>query len=397
MGWRNSSLYSCGRVTPASSPRFVTVTNEGCRRLAFYRDALQKLGFHAPVVVPYSDLLARKVHLQEVIREGDIVRLESPGRDWGVEKALLLRGVEAAARENQFRWLRAKEVEALEFDKGRLWPSRQWFCGLASLMNEIKTQLQHCPPHQLTHQPNDITTFFDKPLCQARLQAAKIPVPPALPFPANFEAFMSQLREKGWRRVFLKLAHGSSAVGVVAFQTNGAQVRAVTTTEMVHHNGECQLYSSRKLRTYESWQEVEQLVNQLCRERLHVEKWFPKASLQGKTCDARLVVIAGRVWGGIARLSHGPLTNLHLLNDRAPLSQLRDAMRDQDWRAACDSCEAAMALFPDTLTGGVDIAFSPDFRRHAILEINAWGDLLPDVSVDRQGTYEAQIEAVMAP
>lgn len=383
-------------MKPASSPRFVVVANPHCRRLELFRAAVEKCGYCAPVVVSYSALLAKEVCLQDVVREGDFARLESPGRDWEVEKALLLRGVRATSAEGRFQVLANEQVEALEFDKGRLWPSHQWFLGLSDLISNLSAQLEACAPHRATHSGADVLTFFDKPRCHARLQAAGIAVPQALPSPLNFEEFMNLLREAGWRRVFLKLAHGSSAAGVVAFQTNGSQVRAHTTTEMVQENGEIRLYNSRKLRIYETWGEVAQLINALCRENLHIERWFPKASLGGKTCDARVVVIAGRVWGGITRLSSGPLTNLHLLNDRAPLSRLRAAMRPDDWDSASVACEAAMKLFPATLTGGVDLVFSPDFRRHAILEINAWGDLLPGVEENGQDTYGAQIAALVS-
>ena len=381
----------------ASAPRFVIVDNPGCRRLELFCAALEKRGFCDYQVVSYADLLAEKIRLPDVVREGDIVRLESPGRDWEVEKTLLARGAGAAESENRFRFLTESQIAGLESDKGRLWPSRQWFLGLCDAMHEIGAQLDRCAPHRATHFIPDILVHFDKPLCHARLQEAKVAVPAALSAPANFEDFLAQLREVGWRRVFLKLAHGSSASGVVAFQTNGLQVRAQTTTEMVRENGEIRLYNSRKTRIYESWGEVAQLIDALCRENLHVERWFPKAALNGKTCDARVVVIAGRVWGGIARLSDGPLTNLHLRGDRAPLASLRDAMRPSDWEAASASCEAAMQLFPATLVGGVDLVFSPDFRRHAILEINAWGDLLPGVEEHGNDTYGAQIEALIGP
>ena len=378
----------------AQSPRFVIVANPGCRRLELFRAALEQGGLGDPIVVAYADLLANRIQLQDVIREGDIVRLESPGRDWEVEKALLARGATAFVDESRFRFWSEKEVAKLEFDKGRLWPSRQWFRGLSALMNDIEVQLQNCAPHHASHSPADILTFFDKPKCHARLQENGISVPRALPGVANFQEFMAQLRETGWRRVFLKLAHGSSAAGVVAFQTNGPKVRAQTTTEMVREGGETRLYNSRRLRIYETWSEVAALVDELCRENLHIERWFPKASLAGQTCDARVVIVAGEVWGGVTRLSSGPLTNLHLLNNRAPLSHLRAAMKPADWKAACETCEAAMKGFPQTLMGGVDVVFSPDFRRHAVLEINAWGDLLPGVLENGVDTYGAQIRVL---
>ena len=38
--------------------------------------------------------------------------------------------------------------------------------------------------------------------------------------------------------------------------------------------------------------------------------------------------------------------------------------------------------------------FSPGFRRHAVAEVNAFGDLLPGLLVDGRDTYAAQLEAL---
>ena len=58
------------------------------------------------------------------------------------------------------------------------------------------------------------------------------------------------------------------------------------------------------------------------------------------------------------------------------------------------SCEATLRQFPGTLCGGVDLLFAPGWKRHAVLEVNAFGDLLPGVAHEGESTYEAQLRAV---
>ena len=375
--------------------RFVLVAPPASPRVSAFGAALARCGLAAPLVVDYAGVLAGKVALPAVVRAGDIVRIESPGRDFAIEKALLLRGAERMETEPQFRALSARQVHNLEFDKGRLWPSRQWFHGLCWLLESLAAQLKMCPPHHLMGAPADIALMFDKPACHARLQNGGIAVAPAVDAPLDFEDLLEKMRAANWRRVFVKLAHGSSAMGVAALQVQGDQIRATTTAELVMENGATRIYNSRRLRVYGERDEVRALVNALGRERVHVEKWLPKASLRGQTCDARVVVIGGQIWDGVARLSDGPLTNLHLGNARAALQELRAAMSRETWNAAMESCQRALSLFPDSLMAGVDLMFGTGFRGHALLELNAWGDLLPTVWRDGKDAYQAQIEAII--
>lgn len=375
-------------------PRFVIIANFGCRRLELFAAALEKLGFAPPIVVSYFDILTGQIQLENVVGEGDILRLESPGRDWQVEKLLLERGAEKTESEGQFRFLPSETVANLELEKGRLWPSRQWFWGLSWLLGELASQLGECPPHRKMQSPSEILVMFDKPACHDLLLKNGVAVAPALGIPANFEDFWARLQTANWRRVFLKLAHGSSASGVVAFSTDGSAMRAETTAEIVRENGEIRLYNSRRLQIYRDGRDVEDLLNALCRERVWIEKWLPKARLNGQNCDVRWLGIGGQARHGIVRLSRSALTNLHLLNTRAPLELLRAQMRESDWEAARQTCEKAFALFSGSLSVGADLVFAPQMRRHAILELNAWGDLLPDVWDAGESVYEAQIREI---
>src|SRR4051812_6243834 len=77
-----------------SDPRFVVVGNPGGRRVALFQDALRSAGLRPARVVAWADLLAGTVSLADVVRAGDVVRLESPGKDWEVERAILAAGAD---------------------------------------------------------------------------------------------------------------------------------------------------------------------------------------------------------------------------------------------------------------------------------------------------------------
>src|SRR4029077_1359837 len=105
--------------------------------------------------------------------------------------------------------------------------------------------------------------------------------------------------------------------------------------------------------------------------------------------DLRVVVIAGRSEHVVPRLGRGPMTNLHLKNRRGDVGTLRAKMESPDWEAALHTCRRASAAFPDCLYTGVDLLIAPGCRRHAVLEVNAFGDLLPGVTCRGRDTYAA--------
>jgi hypothetical protein len=196
------------------------------------------------------------------------------------------------------------------------------------------------------------------------------------------------MAEHNTRRVFLKLAHGSSASGVVAYQTDGRRHHAITTVELDATN----LYNTRSTRTLTNHHDIAHLIDALCPHRVHVERWFPKAGLLGRTFDVRVVVIAGRARHAVARLSRTPMTSLHLLNDRADADLVRHRAGDRAWQAAMQTCQRAVRDgFPKSLYAGVDLAFTPDFKSHAVFEVNAFGDQIPGVLHEGLETYDAEL------
>jgi glutathione synthase/RimK-type ligase-like ATP-grasp enzyme len=373
----------------------VVLGNPGCRRVALFQEALARLRLPAAAVVSYADLLAGRVTLEQVVGPGAVVRLESPGRDFETEKALLAAGADEPDADGPTR-IGRDEAGRLAFDKGRIWYPRQWYLGFRALLRRVEEQLSRCPGCVMMTRPIDVEVLFDKVACQERFARAGIPVPRGLGPVRCFDELRRRMREAGIRSAFVKLAHGSSASGVVAYRTDGVRHAARTTVEMVRSGGELRLYNSRRIRRSHEPAEVAALVDALAREGVQAEEWLPKASLGDRVFDLRVVVIGGETRHAVVRTSQGPMTNLHLGTRRGDLSAVVARMGPGAWRAARRTCERAAAVFPGSLHVGIDLLIAPDHRQHAVLEANAFGDLLPGVLCDGADTYEAEVRAVLA-
>ena len=59
------------------------------------------------------------------------------------------------------------------------------------------------------------------------------------------------------------------------------------------------------------------------------------------------------------------------------------------------TCEVAAAVFPNSLYCGIDLLVYPDLQRHSIIEINAFGDLIPGTIYQGMDTYSSEIKAVL--
>jgi hypothetical protein len=372
----------------------VVVGNPGCPRVNFFQAALARCGMPPAKLFSYADLIASRATLEQTVTPGAIVRLESPGRDFDVEKALLAAGTDEPDAGRATRISR-EQATRLVFDRGRIWYPRQWYLGFRAVLRRIAEQLSCCPPHRLLTPPADVEVLFDKPRCQARFAQADIPVPRTLGPVGSCVELRERMREAGCPSVFVKLAHGSSASGVVAYRSSGDRQEALTTVEMVRGDGELRLYNSRLIRRYWRPADVADLIDALAREGVQVEEWLPKAGLDNHVFDLRVCVIGGEARHVVVRMSQGPMTNLHLGNRRGDLSAVVDRMGPDTWQATRRTCERAAAVFPHSLLVGVDLLIAPCFRRFAILEANAFGGLLPGVLSEGEDTYEAEVRAVL--
>lgn len=384
----------------------VVVGNPGSRRVALFQEALGRLGLSPARVVAYADILAGRASLADHLAPGVVVRVESPGKSFEVERALIALGAPAMERAGE-RGARVTRGEALalEHDKGRILYPRQAYLGFRELCARFSRELSLVggePAARVMNAPDEIAAMFDKRTCHALFEAAGVPVPPSLGEVGSWEELAERMSASRVRRVFVKLAHGSSASGVVALKCERGRTSAITSVERVTRGGATILYNSRRIRAYTRADEIADIVDILCREGAQVEAWLPKATLARRPFDVRVVTIAGRAAHFVVRVGRSPMTNLHLGNPRGDAGALVELLGREAWDAAKAVCERAAAVFPRSLSAGVDLLIAPSVARQkpsrrpfAVLEINAFGDLLPGVLHEGQDTYAAAIRAVV--
>lgn len=362
-----------------AAPRFAVVGNPENRRVAFFQEAVRAAGPAPARVVSWLQVLGGEA----VFEPGETVRIDSPGENAEVER--LLRGVA---------------------DPTRVEGSARWYAGFLGAVGEVSRAASAAGAEVLTS-PGDIAALFDKRLCHAILEDAGVPVP-ASPTSGRRAARVRDwsdvralMREHRMPRAFVKLAHGSSASGVLAVETAGpGRVRASTSVE---RDAEGRLFNSLRVRRYTTEREVGAIVDALAPDGLHIERWLPKASQRGRAADLRIVVVGGRVTHAVVRTSLSPMTNLHLGGARGDLDEVRAAVSAVGgcWREALAMCERAAACFPGTLCVGVDLLPAAGWRRFAVGEVNAFGDLLPGLTglpgsgAEGLDTYAAQVAAVL--
>jgi glutathione synthase/RimK-type ligase-like ATP-grasp enzyme len=349
---------------------FTVVGSPGDRRLAGFADACRAEGLPSPRLVPWASLLSGTA----APCPAGLLRVESPGGDPGVDA--LLRG---------------------PGDPARVGGGARWYAAFTAALNRLRAAAG--PGTTWLSDPGDIAVMFDKRRCHTRLRAAGVPVPAALGPVTGYASLRAAMSDAGWGRVFVKPAHGSSGSGVVALAADGARVRAVTSAVPAPGGG---YVNSLRAAVYEREDEVAALVDALAPDGLHVERWVPKAGIEGRTFDLRVVVIGGTPTHAVARTSTIPITNLHMGGRRGSLAAVRDKLGAVRWEQALDVCARAAACFPGSLMVGVDLLVDAGLRQFFVGEVNAFGDLLPGLTglpggpAEGLDTYTAQVRAALA-
>ncbi|MDF6017507.1 STM4014 family protein [Streptomyces sp. JH34] len=369
-------------MSPSASsgrPRLAVVGIPANRRVGLFQDAVRAAGLPAARTVSWLEVLRGEA----AFLPGETVRIDSPGEDAEVDT--LLRG---------------------GGDPTRVEGSARWYARFTSAVQEV-ARAAAVAGATLLDDPRDIAVMFDKRLCHAALDTAGVPVPdsptsgPDAGPVRGWTDVRRLMSEHRMPRVFVKPAHGSSASGVLALETAGpGRIRAATSVE---RDEEGRLFNSLRVRRCTTEREVAALVDALAPDGLHLERWLPKASQRGRVADLRVVVVAGRATHAVVRTSRSPMTNLHLGGSRGDLDGVRAAVEAAggSWSAALAVCEQAAACFADTLCVGVDLLPATGWRRFAVGEVNAFGDLLPRLTglpgsgAEGLDTYGAQVAAVL--
>jgi glutathione synthase/RimK-type ligase-like ATP-grasp enzyme len=358
--------------------QFTIIGNPENRRITAFCDALRQLGYNDPTLIAYADLLSGRAGAS--ISPGSIVKIDSPGENETVRTLLVARG---------------KGRDTIKpAEHGEIKDMRAWYNGYCSWLQEIKTGLQQ-PGVRVMNAPDDIQLQFNKPVCQAFLQQQGVPVPNRLPAFTHYDELVQHMQQQRIQKVFIKPAHASSASGVIAFRKAGHRVQAVTAAEMVATGNGLQLFNSLNVFTYTREADIAALVNRMVEENIFAEEWLPKATLNNRFFDVRVLTIAGKARHTVIRTSDHVLTNLHLGNRRGDMNEFLSIIGKEKLQQVKQLAEQAAACFPSSLYMGIDLLLTAGLRKSVVLEINAFGDLLPGLVHEGETCYEAQINAMI--
>jgi hypothetical protein len=332
-----------------------------------------------PVLVPWAEVIPADGRLDRLsaFDEPAVVRLESPGKDEAVTRLLL------AVGDPLTDW------STVPLPKGILLRPGLQYRGFVRVLQGLRRSFDARPLLRPTACPLAVARMFDKNATLADLTSAGIPTPEFLS-PEQITDNTSPLNDRdGWRVAYLKLNTGASATGIVVCRHTSDGWTGVTT---LLRRGE-QFFNTRRVRAVTA-DELGACVAFLSHEGLCVQQGIPHAQLDGQNADLRVVCVGGRAVATIFRLSPHPITNLHLGGRRGDWNRCRQAIPTRHWLDALDSATAAAGCF-DSLVAGVDVIFEPGFRRHFVLEVNAFGDFFPGwTAAASRGLHQIELETI---
>ncbi|WP_028595080.1 STM4014 family protein [Paenibacillus assamensis] len=393
----------------------IIIGNSGNRRTTGLQAARARLGLPPALVLDYLDVLQGKASLRSVaqsmgqtVNEPPLLRLDAPGEHFEVERELIALGApDAATQHLDERWLRfnknpvqpisTKMAKTMEEVKGKLYHPSQWFRGYCILLSQLDREAAHLwDMPSWMNAPEDIAAMFDKRHTHDILSSAGLPVarrlaaPEAIP---DYDTLRDIMVNKRTYRLFIKLAAGSGACGVIAYQVNpvtGAE-SAVTTIGVENYVRRPPIfYNVKKLVNYKDHQVIRQIINWLLRHGAHIEQWIPKASYRDRTFDIRQLVVAGQACHSIARISRTPITNLHLDSDRMSLEEVGISEHLQTTVRQC--AEQTLSVFPRSTVAGIDVCLSSSSYRPYVLDVNPFGDLLYHSYYEGHDPYEWEMK-----
>lgn len=403
------------KLDPRSVPLLLIAHAQG-ERTDGIRRARLSLGLPEPFVVPYERLLAG-VPLAEAAAESGLpagcsplIRLDAPGEHFAVERALIALGapehddgdelLPLRGRRDPYR-LSERAALALEEHPVRLMHPSQWFRGFCRLLARIRREAaQAWPQASFWNDPAEIAVMFDKRACHGRLREAGVSVPALLAEPESltgYEAVRAAMAERRMHRVFLKLAFGSAASGVIAYQVNPRTGEERATTSLnaeVYVQRPGVFYNSKRVRTLTDPEEIRTLIGYLCGHGIHAERWIPKATLGDRSLDLRQLVAFGEAGHCVVRAGETPITNLHLRSRR--LTPSESGLPEEAFAAARSEALAAMRAFPGSASAGIDVLIDRTGGRPYIADVNPFGDLLRRVAHDGMDPYAWEMSRRLA-
>ena len=276
-----------------------------------------------------------------------------------------------------------------------LWESC-WLDELNILAQDYEKKLQWLAElgkkRQITflNRPEDIRALLDKRECKRRLAEAGIPVTEELDDVDQAELLLDAMEHHRIYQVFIKPVCGSGAAGAAAFRWQPRSGRMILYTCAMEHPETGRLVNTKRLRRFTDRKQVLSVIGRLLKLGCIIERWYAKAEHSGFSYDLRAVVQDGRMDFILARLSSGPITNLHLNNH--PLKGDALGLPCHVMEDVEQLCIRAAKCYPGLRSAGIDVLLEKGSLRPRIIELNGQGDLIYQDIYDQNRIYLHQAE-----
>lgn len=357
------------------------IGNPENRRVRDFQESAVEMGMARPACITWLELI-KEPTANARLSDYDLVRIESPGENSEVQHRLMQLGG------------RSRRLPPLEF--GEIDGLHEAHLGFSEMLDKLANV-----ETRFLNAPHDIATMFDKWQSHQRFTEAGIERPHTELAPMQVEEFRDFRQSFASKRpadsnshgrVFLKPRFGSSASGVCAYRWSGDREQLIAPIEIERCSDSVRLFNSLHVRRYTSLQDIQAVLSRLLPQGMICERWIPKARLPDGRFDLRIVTINGEARHCVVRQSRHPMTNLHLGNRRGDIDEVRAQLGDNIVSEAREIAERAAACFPDSLYGGVDVIIDSR-KRVRVCEINAFGDLLPNLLHRGESTYQSILRA----
>lgn len=240
------------------------------------------------------------------------------------------------------------------------------------------------------NRPEDIRALLDKRECKRRLAEAGIPVTEELDAVERAELLLDAMEHHRIYQVFIKPVCGSGAAGAAAFRWQPRSGRMILYTCAMEHPETGRLVNTKRLRRFTDRKQVLSMIGRLLKLGCIIERWYAKAEHSGFSYDLRAVVQDGRMDFILARLSSGPITNLHLNNH--PLKGDALGLPCHIMENVEQLCIRAAKCYPGLRSAGIDVLLEKGSLRPRIIEVNGQGDLIYQDIYDQNRIYLHQAE-----
>lgn len=353
-------------------------------RVQKFQHALAAAGLAPARVVAYTE--DWQTVLPEWLTPSTFLRIEAPNRLADV-RCLMKKGFNGATSAGLTAYCDAL-VDNSTLENGEFFAPHQFYFGLKSKLQQLYELIQQKPIAGTMNHIPDVVTFFDKQHCHQQLNNHGIPLPSALYDVSSYNDLREKMREGDLNNVFIKTRFGSGASGIIALKTNGSKVQSLTTVEQA--NG--RLYNTRNLQRCANEVDVGALIDRLCQWGVQCESWVPKATIKEKQSDCRILLVDGAPDFIVLRKSKTPITNLHLMNERAKIDELIVRAGNDTWQRVLNTCDKIAGIFPKSFQIALDITVHRNLRNHSVLELNAFGDFLQNIKHQGMGTHAWQLQ-----